>query len=504
MRRRYIDISLSAVALVLLVLAPGPLRAQSMDSHFFRPALFAGGIFAVDTAGSPRKWQPSFRFFFHHEGAPLKLTFPDDKARCSVGRCLGTLDIIDHAQVFHLQAQMGLTRWLELALDIPLVRHTLNDQGFGLLQSTARTNVSTPSVSPLDARVGLKLRLLDAAGFALGVSLDGTLPFGDEEVLAGEQGFTLQPRLLASFKRGRLLVGVNVGYRIREENVMWWDDPETKATTAVPLLALDDEVTYGVGATLRFHPMLAVGAEVYGAIPVGDKLQTLTSESVTYPGSSTCPASKTQPCVKVTSRELEVPAEPVTEVLAGLIISPTPSLDITVGAGLGVTGEQRQSAVRLFLGLAWAPGVASRVVDPADLDGDGIPGDIDACPRQAEDKDGYQDQDGCPEPDNDDDGVLDHKDACPLLAEDEDGHEDSDGCPDLDNDGDKVPDNRDGCPGVAEDKDGHEDGDGCPDLDNDEDGIPDDRDRCPDEPETKNKFQDGDGCPDTLPGGGNR
>ena len=48
----------------------------------------------------------------------------------------------------------------------------------------------------------------------------------------------------------------------------------------------------------------------------------------------------------------------------------------------------------------------------------------DACPDQPEDRDGFEDSDGCPEPDNDGDGVLDGSDSCPEDAEDIDGFED--------------------------------------------------------------------------------
>jgi len=73
--------------------------------------------------------------------------------------------------------------------------------------------------------------------------------------------------------------------------------------------------------------------------------------------------------------------------------------------------------------------------DPAALsrddDGDSIPNAFDHCPDLAEDYDGYEDGDGCPEPDNDSDGVLDVADRCPLLAEVKNGFEDDDGCPDV-------------------------------------------------------------------------
>lgn len=113
-----------------------------------------------------------------------------------------------------------------------------------------------------------------------------------------------------------------------------------------------------------------------------------------------------------------------------------------------------------------------------------------------EDRDLFQDEDGCPEPDNDDDGLLDTEDQCPRDPEDMDGYQDGDGCPDTDNDGDGMPDATDQCPNEAEDFDTFEDDDGCPDSDNDQDGILDQHDQCPINPETINDFEDEDGCPD--------
>jgi OmpA-OmpF porin, OOP family len=83
--------------------------------------------------------------------------------------------------------------------------------------------------------------------------------------------------------------------------------------------------------------------------------------------------------------------------------------------------------------------------DP-DTDGDGIKDTPDSCVLEAEDKDSYLDEDGCPEPDNDLDTLLDGSDKCPLEAEDLDGYEDADGCPDPDNDQDTVLDVKDQCP----------------------------------------------------------
>jgi outer membrane protein OmpA-like peptidoglycan-associated protein len=200
---------------------------------------------------------------------------------------------------------------------------------------------------------------------------------------------------------------------------------------------------------------------------------------------------------------------------------------------------------------------------PPDGDKDGLDDAIDRCPLTAEDLDGFEDDDGCPELDNDDDAVADANDRCPLEAETINGNRDDDGCPDevvdVDQDGvgydddrcplepgnaddgcpheplpalaldgfpgkappppsapteptpapatpagdfdtDGLPDDVDACPVSAEDRDGFEDEDGCPELDNDQDGIADAADKCPLEAESINGKNDVDGCPD--PGAG--
>ena len=53
-----------------------------------------------------------------------------------------------------------------------------------------------------------------------------------------------------------------------------------------------------------------------------------------------------------------------------------------------------------------------------------------SAPKSAEDKDKFEDEDGCPDPDNDKDGVLDEKDKCPNEPETKNGYQDDDGCPD--------------------------------------------------------------------------
>jgi OmpA-OmpF porin, OOP family len=127
---------------------------------------------------------------------------------------------------------------------------------------------------------------------------------------------------------------------------------------------------------------------------------------------------------------------------------------------------------------------------PGDCDGDGLMDPQDKkCPCDAENYNGFEDDDGCPDdPDIDGDGIRDSKDSCVLVPEDKDSYLDDDGCPELDNDLDTVLDDADkdstgkNCANDPEDPDGYEDADGCPEPDNDKDTVVDLEDQCPNEP----------------------
>ncbi len=165
----------------------------------------------------------------------------------------------------------------------------------------------------------------------------------------------------------------------------------------------------------------------------------------------------------------------------------------------------------------------------ADTDRDGVDDEADRCPVTAEDADGFEDDDGCREPDNDDDGIADARDQCPEVAETLNGWKDDDGCPDehADLDADGIEYELDRCPfepGAPSD--------GCPHAplpalaiegfarltstplaarvepaanttepatvvaDLDRDGVPDDADPCPMSAEDLDGFEDEDGCPE--------
>ena len=327
-----------------------------------------------------------------------------------------------------------------------------------------------------DLTLDAKARLFRSAAGAvqLGVAAALTLPTATADQFAGVADPTGRVLGLATVVPGglarRLALSVNAGGVLRAR--------ETYAN-------IDQKSGYlfGAGASYRLLDALWLAGEVYGeVIPNGVR---------TGPPDMTTGHAPT--AMLHTS-----------EFLVGVRyqVERRTSLGFALGRGLDAGFGAPQ--VRGVFSMTFVAG--QRALAPihpppppkidGDADGDGIRDSVDKCPTEAEDKDGFQDEDGCPDPDNDHDGIPDAQDKCPLGAEDKDGFQDEDGCPDLDNDKDGILDAKDRCPNEPEDKDGFQDGDGCPDPDNDHDGILDDRDKCPNQPETINGVEDEDGCPD--------
>jgi len=112
------------------------------------------------------------------------------------------------------------------------------------------------------------------------------------------------------------------------------------------------------------------------------------------------------------------------EAIGGVKVFVEKNSYLLLGGGVGVTDGYQAASQRAFLGFVFEPSVGDR-------DGDGVKDDVDQCPDTPEDRDGFHDEDGCPDPDNDDDSILDKDDRCPNEAETWNQYLDDDGCPDT-------------------------------------------------------------------------
>ncbi len=479
---------LFAGAALLVLLGPQSARAQrGVDVQMFKPAMDAYGIFAVERADTSHQWDFGFKLYANYAGNPLRLEMFDASVP---GTMRSTQTLMDRQIALNFGAHLGLTNWLQLMLDIPI-----SSQGYttaygdygdagkfpisrtGFYEGGPFTNIPPPDAAANDMRLGLKWKLFRKGLFGMAINTVVTIPFGDDAAFLGDTNFTFRPNLIADVTRGPITVALNVGAIVRETTEIFdQHDIATKVAQPRMLLHLGHELTFGLGLAYRFVHWVGLGVEASGYIPL------------------TSPVARS-------ATDVPPATDYSVDVLGGLQFFPTRDLILAVGAGAGViTAAARHDDFRIFLGLTWAPVVGGKgavAVGGLDTDGDGIPDSQDLCPNEREDKDGFDDEDGCPDPDNDQDGIPDKLDKCPNESEDRDGFQDNDGCPETDNDNDGIPDAQDKCPNDAEDRDGFQDDDGCPDLDNDGDGIADAADKCPNEPETRNGVDDDDGCPDS-------
>ncbi len=304
--------------------------------------------------------------------------------------------------------------------------------------------------------------------------------FYDYSLFPGQPGDSLPQR--EELKRTSPMLGLRVAYFIKP-----WFGVEAELNLILTATKYTDKSANIYGGRLQLifqYPDLSKYVVPYAAI--GDGFDHISSPDTTL-GSDTDWA----PHLGGGFRFLV--HENVTVRLDGRFLrAPSQQAPYTLNASLG----------EFMLGVSYRPSAKGPDAPPpppptaVDTDGDGVMDANDKCPNEAEDKDLFDDTDGCPDPDNDADGVLDADDKCPLDAEDKDGYEDEDGCNDKDNDADGVPDAQDKCSNEPEDRDGFQDADGCPELDNDKDGFSDAQDKCPNEAEVINGVDDDDGCAD--------
>jgi OmpA-OmpF porin, OOP family len=293
----------------------------------------------------------------------------------------------------------------------------------------------------------------ELGGYGLAALSRMTVPLASPESGLGDNAVTAQGRLLGELDLILLSLRASVGAKLRTERRVFWGDQFGHSAPWAVGIALRPQA-FGLDKQGRWQWFL----DAHGAVALTPEFATKHSSPIALAASSRYALGS--------------------------------DLSALVGVEIPLNGALGTPSLRAIVGITWAP----RFLD---ADGDGIPDDADDCPEgMPEDRDGFEDDDGCPDDDNDDDGIPDGVDRCPNVPEDLDGFEDVDGCPDPDNDKDGILDKEDACPGVAGVVSKSKKYNGCPAKDSDGDGILDDIDRCPDQPEDRDGRFDEDGCPD--------
>lgn len=310
--------------------------------------------------------------------------------------------IVDHQLT--LKLDFSLTLWDRLMLlagfDAPLMMKGPDAPGF---------NVPPADGAGFgDVSLGGRLRILGDADdvFGLGMQAVVILPTaGNSQSYSGEENVAVRPEVIADIRAKVVRIGATVGVLAHKK--ITYVDRE-----------IGSELLYGVVLGVPITERFELLGELRGGFDF-EHFGSRTSTGVEW--------------------------------LAGAKGNTRSGWWFGAGIGSGLTRGIGTPDLRVVGQVGYLTPLKEKKKEEekppvGDRDQDGILDDVDACPDKAEDRDGFGDEDGCPDPDNDGDGVLDTEDACANEAEDRDGFSDADGCPDPDNDGDAVLDVEDKCP----------------------------------------------------------
>ncbi len=506
--------NLLAGALLALAI-PAVVHAEptsGVDAALFRPSYDGSGVFSLEGARLATKRDLSWKMLLGFAKGPLDVEVP------GIGAA-GVDNVLNYTLTLDMAFGFSVTKKVAIGLATAVYR-TDPGPGYGVRarfvpgEETASTGlISLRDLSnidqsgnyepqgrsgPLDVRVGAKYQVIDGPKLAATVIGTVVLPFGEDEMFLGDRNLVFEPRLAVDYRFDRLhatKLVANLGARIRQRTVLEAYDNDVVITdmvtmdeAALAVLDVRSEAIVGVGGLFELSPSFVLAAEAVGLVPLPDAV-----------GYGSCTVFDGRNCSALGDTDYASDAgkgDLAAYGVGGLYYRMNPHMTATLAGSAGVLGA-RGDDFRAMVGVTWSPQPESEArVGRGDKDGDGLPDLSDGCPEDAEDNDGYQDDDGCPDLDNDGDGVIDIDDRCVDEPEDRDTFQDEDGCPERDNDGDTIPDVADRCPDDPEDVDGFEDDDGCGDEDNDGDGFADKTDKCPNDPETVNGVDDDDGCPD--------
>ncbi len=449
----------TAALLAASVLSGGTALAQDSDGidvERFRPNADAYGYFGLDSAATLGNLQLGVGFWGNYSNDPITLDLGGNRVAPDAANGDDGDGLLDDRFRSDLQVGMGITRFFSFTVDLPLV---LAQDGY---QSTGLSDVTQGAVALDggglgDVTIAPKIVGMDRRRGPMGLALaiPVSVPTGDGTFYNGEGGVTVTPTAIVELSDGSIQTRdylyratVNLGYKFRPAD-------------RIRDVSINSEALFGLGFGLHAADPLEIILEVNGGA-FGSRPEQQAAEALLG-----------------------------AKILAGNYVA------INLAGGMGLMEGIGSPDYRIVGGFTVAP-----PFDPnaRDVDGDGVADGMDQCKDEAEDRDGFKDDDGCPEPDNDFDGVPDEQDECPNDAEDDDGWLDNDGCPEKDNDKDGIADVDDRCPDEAETINDFDDEDGCPDDkpidDTDGDGYKDDIDRCPYDAEDLDGFEDEDGCPE--------
>jgi len=326
------------------------------------------------------------------------------------GRAAG---IVDHLVGVDIAAAIAPTGWLTIGVSVPVLQFQWNAEKSQVLAEHLGAEGTGAAFGDVTLAVGLQPLRQGVKGAPLSVAIAPrfVFPTGGRTRFVGAGSFGLGADLAVGRRWERVRFAVNVGFQVA-----------THSERVLDVVA-DDELRWGVGLGIPLdEDRVEIQLEYVGATIVAPNLDPSVTVSAFHP--------------RVSPSELSV----------GVRLKPPGPFAVAFGAGPGFGPGVGTPDVRAFFTAtasgpdrAPAPEPEPEEIDldaqepqgwDIDHDGDGLTGRDDRCPFDAEDHDGWEDEDGCPDLDDDGDGVPDDEDRCPSEPETRNGVDDEDGCPD--------------------------------------------------------------------------
>lgn len=368
MRLAYAHLS---AALFVSLLSSSALAQRAVDVSRFHASLDADGFLALQGTRTPAPGKWTFAVFTHYERSVIELSGES-----------GTQELLSDRLFADLSAEVGLTGRVGIALAVPYLVWQEGDDdvfevneierhGFGNAALTARFRL-------LGESSAIERERHEGPGLAL--STTAWVPVGEKRALFAEDHFRLGAEITGTFHVLGFGAGASLGYRHRFEDVEF------------------------AGATLgsELHAGLALQGPTIVLPNVLALVEFRFVTDAAHPFSDSA----------LTSVQGDIGFRWALQRFALTLLAGTSFAD-AIGA----------PAFHTSVGVSWIPGIS-------DSDGDGLEDSADQCVHLAEDLDGFEDSDGCLDPDNDNDLIPDPDDQCPDVAAEEGMDEDENGCTD--------------------------------------------------------------------------
>lgn len=333
------------VALVLVLGLTGTAAAQRFDVQNFLPSP-THRTGTIGLLGGEVLEQDAFEagMDFHYADSQLVL-LGEDGDRIA--------EVVQGQLMANVLGGFGLYDVAEVLVDVPLIFYQDGDRLPDL--PSGQVDGSRANFGIGDIRVLGKFRLYDSntesspGGLALAAAVQMQVPTGRRSDYQGGE-FRLSPIVVldAIGRRGHALT-FNLGYTLR---------PSTRALGGMDV---DDTLDYGLALRVVVTDWMRTFVELRGRL-------SILADSI----------------------DME---EAPMEAMVGVRMN-NQWASLQVAGGMGIIAGFGTPDWRIMLGARYL-GTPEKI--RYDFDEDGIFDDVDQCPHEAEDRDGFEDRDGCPE-----------------------------------------------------------------------------------------------------------